>query len=326
MAARIEPAVRSPVPELLDLRQISSGELTSLLNEEIRTWEETLEWDFRKSADLVSRFVDMRVLNGYALVKHGSIIGYSYYVLEEHKGLVGDLFVRRADRTVENENRLLTAVLSCLIGAPHVRRIESQLMMTVGYGERPLPHSAFLHKFEREFMILDMEHAPPLPAARVRRGIRFERWAEQYQESAACLIASAYLGHIDSRINDQYRSAGGARRFLFNIVQYPGCGTFFNPASFVAVDTGTGELCGLCLTSLVGPEVGHLTQICVSPRIRRTGVGHELLRQSLLGLRSFGCRKASLTVTSANREAIAVYDRAGFVTARKFSAYVWEGF
>ena len=41
------------------------------------------------------RFVDMRALNGSALVEDGEVAGYMYYVLEEDKGLIGDLYVRR---------------------------------------------------------------------------------------------------------------------------------------------------------------------------------------------------------------------------------------
>jgi len=152
-----------------------------------------------------------------------------------------------------------------------------------------------------------------------------ERWAEHFQEPAAQLIASAYLGHVDSYINDQYRSVAGARRFLFNIVQYPGCGAFYRPASFAAFDPD-GRLCGLCLTSMVAEGIGHITQVCVGNWVRGSGVGYELLRQSLAGLREGGCRKVSLTVTTSNRDAIQLYQRTGFETRRQFSAYVWEGF
>ena len=48
---------------------------------------------------------------------------------------------------------------------------------------------------------------------------------EDYQPAAA-VIAAAYRGHIDSDINDQYRSLNGSLRFLNNIVRFPGCGVF----------------------------------------------------------------------------------------------------
>ena len=36
--------------------------------------------------------------------------------------------------------------------------------------------------------------------------------------------------------------------------------------------------------------------------------------------------EASLTVTAANADAVALYERVGFHIARQFSAYAWEGF
>ena len=103
MAARLEavPAVRSL--DLIDLRKLSSGHLDTLLEEETGEWKDGLDWDFSKSADLVRRFVDLRALSGAALMAAGEAVGYSYCVVEEHKGLIGDLYVRGAWRTVESE-------------------------------------------------------------------------------------------------------------------------------------------------------------------------------------------------------------------------------
>ena len=62
----------------------------------------------------------------------------------------------------------------------------------------------------------------------------------------------------------------------------------------------------------MAPDTGHITQICVAPAVRGTGIGHELLRQSLTTLREMGCASASLTVTAANEDAVALYERVGF--------------
>jgi ribosomal protein S18 acetylase RimI-like enzyme len=174
-------------------------------------------------------------------------------------------------------------------------------------------------------MVADLADTSGLPEGKAVQSYSFLPWQEKMQDNAARLIATAYEGHVDSTINDQYRSVHGAKRFLMNIVQYPGCGVFFAPASWVAVDA-EGELAGISLASLVAPEVGHITQICVAPTDRKTGVGYELMRRSLRSLAEHGCEKASLTVTSANQEAIQLYQRIGFRTIRKFAAYVWEGF
>ncbi len=329
MAARLEPAPHVPNPVVVDLRELRPTDLEPLLREEETTWHRLLDWDFKKSSDLVRHFVDMHSLSGCALVTGREAVGYSYYVLEEHKGLIGDLYVRSAFSSVENEDRLLAGVLEAMISAPHVSRVESQLMMAQAAGRRTVPYARFASAFERNFMMLDLAQTA-LGSARRRTPaasrVYYDKWAEHHSEAAAQLIAEVYLGHVDSRINDQYRSVSGARRFLYNIVQYPGCGTFFKPASMAAFDRLSGRMCGICLASLVHGHCGHITQICVAPWAQGAGIGYELLRQSLAALRTAGCRKASLTVTGSNRGAIRLYEQVGFVTVRRFPAYVWEGF
>jgi len=323
MAARVHPPLSS-VPEIVDLRRLMSRDLESVLEEETAAWREELDWDFTKSADLVERFVDLRALNGSALVEDGAAIGYVYYVVEEHKGLIGDLYVRRACRRVDRENALLEAALTPLLQESGVVRVECQLMMLEAAANRPLPFAAQSSSFERLFMRMDL-HQAALREGRVRHPIYIERWSDHYQDAGAQLIAAAYRGHVDSLINDQYRSGASARRFLFNIVQYPGCGVFYRPASYAAFEASSGRLVGISLASVVAPQCGHIAQICVAPDVQGTGVGYALLRQSLGALRDAQCRSASLTVTAANTGAVGLYQRVGFATLRRFAAHVWAG-
>ncbi|HYL37526.1 MAG TPA: GNAT family N-acetyltransferase [Bryobacteraceae bacterium] len=316
----------SALARIVDLRYLRSGDLDPLLDEETQVWQETLEWDFRASASLVRRFLDMQALNGYALLMNGHPVGYCYYVSEERKGLIGDLYLMKDFVSVESEERLLGAVIDCLVKTPYVQRIESQLMMLRNGPRMALPQRAHLRVYSRTFMEIDLARISSLPDTRATHPVLIDNWTERKQDEAATLIAAAYQGHIDAEINDQYRSPAGARRFLTNIIQYPGCGSFFQPGSFVALDQSTAKLCGICLSSLVHSEVGHITQVCVSKAVRGRGVGYQLIRRSLESLARHGCRKASLTVTSDNQEAIAVYERMGFRKARNFAAYVWSGF
>ncbi len=184
MAARLEPAAGAHPLSLVDLRQVRSEDLNPLLDEEVSAWRSLLDWDFGKSADLVRRFVDMRALNGAALVQDGETAGYAYYVLEEHKGLIGDLFVRQDFDTAENEDRLLQSVLVSLRQAPQITRIESQLMMTQSEGWRSMPMHRYLSSFERNFMMLDLERAAPGLGRRVPASNRvyFDKWSEHHQE------------------------------------------------------------------------------------------------------------------------------------------------
>ena len=105
-------------------------------------------------------------------------------------------------------------------------------------------------------------------------------------------------------------------------MQYPGCGSFFGPASYAAF--AGHELRGISLSSLVASDVGHITQVCVAPSERGTGLGYELVRRSLVALAAHGCRSVSLTVTSANENAVRLYEHMGFTHRRDFAAFVWD--
>lgn len=307
--------------QLMELRRVSAEQLAPVLEEEVAAWKRELDWDFRASADLVKRFVQMQALSGFALVRAGRVIGYAYYVCEEGKGLIGDVCVMRAHRTMESENALLEASLNAMFGMLGIRRVEAQIMMISNPLERSVPAPKWFRRYPRYFMQVQLGDAVRL-AEKKLAGVTMLPWSEIRQDETARLIAAAYEGHVDSQINDQYRSAGGARRFLTNIVQYPGCGTFFGPASWAAVKAG--ELVGISLASLVASDVGHITQVCVAPVARGTGLGYELVRQSLMSLAVQGCQSVSLTVTASNEHAVRLYERMGFTNRRNFAAYVWE--
>jgi ribosomal protein S18 acetylase RimI-like enzyme len=308
---------------LVELHALTAAQIADLLEEETGHWRQDLDWDFRASADLVRRFVEMRALTGFALLDGPRVIAYAYYVVEDGKGLIGDLYVRAALRTMERENLLLATVLDAVWKTPGASRVEAQLLMMGSQVGRPIPHARWFRSYPRLFLEAPLKLAVSLEARQLTEAL-IVPWSEHRQDEAARVIASAYRGHIDGQINDQYRSPAGARRFLTNIVQYPGCGSFFSPASYLAEERTTGTLCGLCLASLVAEGVGHITQVGVSPEHQGTGLGYELMRRSMLALAARGCRSVSLTVTAANQQAIRLYERIGFRTRRSFAAYVWE--
>ena len=311
--------------EVVELPQLNVTDLDPLLNEEIGVWQRRFAWDFRSSADLLRRFLQIHSLNGYALRADREIIGYAYYVVEGRKGLIGDFYVRPDRSGPSDELTLLGALVQGLMLTPGLQRIESQLMLL----RTPLPlapFSQYLTRHDRFFMEIDRASAVKLKPAASNFHARFFPWAERYQEEIAHLVAAAYKGHVDSEINDQYRSVPGARHFLTNIIKFPGCGNFSPPASLVALDERTGRVCGACLASVVSANSGHITQLCVLPAIRGARLGYELLRQSLLRLADLGCTSMSLTVTCSNVDAIRLYESSGFRSVSIFPALVWEGF
>jgi hypothetical protein len=125
MAAVVDPASTAPSGNLVELRHFHSRDIERLLQEETAAWRDLLDWDFRGSADLVRRFLDQRSLTGYALAAGREVFGYSYCVHDEHKGLIGDLYVDQAHAAPEHERRLLSAVVELLMQTPYVTRIET---------------------------------------------------------------------------------------------------------------------------------------------------------------------------------------------------------
>jgi ribosomal protein S18 acetylase RimI-like enzyme len=322
MSARLD--VR--LPEVVELTTLTTGDLDPLFHEEIGAWNKRFNWDFQPSADLLRRFVQLHSLYGYALVADKQVIGYTYHVCEGRKGLIGDFFLKHDYATSANEMLLLGASVQGVMLISGIRRIESQLMMLrmpLGY---PLPFQKYLTRHDRSFMGIDRPTVLRLEQRTPEINVVFRQWTERFSEEVAHLVSAAYRGHVDSEINDQYRTIPGARHFLTNIVRFPGCGIFSPTASIIAIDQRSGRVCGACLASMVSARSGHVTQLCVLPAIRGARLGYELLRQTLIRMVEAGCTTISLTVTSSNMDAIRLYQSVGFRAQSSFPALVWEGF
>jgi ribosomal protein S18 acetylase RimI-like enzyme len=339
--------------ELLDLRHFSAGSLRPLLDEESRVWSDRLHWDYRGSAELLLQYLDSRVLPGYVAVENGRIVGYVFCVYEGHKAVIGDVFglpresgadsktARESadpadgDPGSEVRSELLLRLLEMLKNTPGVTRIESQLLLHPHGSHQQLFEDAGFEVHERIFMEWPLQPsliaaqqgaAPFAPGAEVRLppGMEMRRWAENDLGAASRLIASSYDGHLDSHINEQYRSAAGSQRFLHNIVRFPGCGYFDVESSLALVERGSSDLAGLLLCSRVRDDVGHVTQICVAPRYRGQGLGRLMMVECAHILAKRGFSRLTLTVTSSNRKAVSLYEWLGFRATHRFDAMVWD--
>ena len=310
------------IVEILDLRHYAGADLRPLLESEAEYWAREMAWDYHSSAEMILRYVDSKILPGYVALENGRIAGYSFFVYEGSKGVIGDLYADPQSQVETVSTQLLTHVIETLQQTPGIQRVEAQLLAHPT-GEVAVP---FLEEGFRGFRRLFME----LPVDRSRAkaigdDIEIRRWVEADFQNAAQVITQAYAGHIDSDINDQYRTVGGSLRFLNNIVRFPGCGTFDPQSSLVAVRRSTGMMVGLLLCSRVREDVGHVTQVCLLPEFRGRGVGEALIAGCAAELDRRNFTLLTLTVTEANRKAVDLYKRMGFSTRRVFDAFVWEG-
>ena len=308
--------------QIVDLRQVHSRTLDVLFQEEARHWRDELHWDYRPSIDLIRKFIDSRSLNGYLALDDGRPAGYGFYVLEDHKGLIGGLFVASDYAQSPITRDILNEMLTALRATPRLERIEAQLM-PFGIEFDPAFLSKQLRLHTRQFMLLRLADAK-LSDRPLSSGLRIEPWSDRAFESAAKLIQLSYADHVDGEINDQYRTEAGGMKFLRNIVILPGCGQFLPEASFLVRPATGDRLVGMVLTSTVQAGVGHTTQICVLPGYQGHHVGRALMEASIQALQRRRYEWLSLTVTAVNTSAVQLYEHLGFETIKKFAAGVWQ--
>ena len=314
-----------PSHEVLDLRHFSAASLRGLLDIECRIWNQRLSWDYRPAADLLAQYFDSRVLPGFVTLEAGKVTGYTFCVYEGSKAILGDLFAFGSDQpAIEQESILLRHMLEMLQNSPDVDRIESQLLLHPHGALKDMFKEAGFITYPRLFMEQKFGERPlaeNLPT--VPHNLELRSWNSDDFAAAARLIPIAYSNHLDSQINDQYDSEAGSRRFLHNIVRFPGCGVFDTDASLVLAHRDTKKLAGLLLCSRVREDVGHITQVCIHPEYQRLGLGSLLLEHAARKLEDAGLKSSTLTVTRDNHNAAELYFARGFKLRYTFDARVW---
>jgi ribosomal protein S18 acetylase RimI-like enzyme len=319
--------------EVLDLRHFSARQLRPLLEREAELWRDHLRWDYRSSTELLLQYLDSRILHGFVALDQGRVCGYTFCVYEGHKAVIGDAFAA-GHRTMSDADAtrvLLVHVLEMLRNSPAVDRVESQLLLfDAGEFAGVFTGPEFtIHP--RLFLECNIRRPPIAPRGtwktelpEIPPDLALAPWTPQNYQAAGELIYASYVGHTDALINDQYRTLHGSLRFLHNIVRFPGCGTFEGNFSWMLRDQKSGALVGMVLCSRVGPQVAHITQLCVANAYRGRGLGMALLRQSADALLRAGFEAITLTVTEANAPAVRLYERFGFTQMHRFDAMAMD--
>ena len=308
--------------EILDIRHFTARQLRPLLEGEAEVWRKRLRWEYASSTDLLLQYLDSRILPGFVALNRGRICGYTFCVYEGPKAVIGDIYAApdAPDPAAVTAN-LARHLLDMLEAAPDVDRIEAQLLL-FDSGTLPPIFTGF-NVFPRLFLERDL--TIPTPAEHTLPP-QFELcpWAESLYQPSAELIQAAYVGHLDSNINDQYRTLHGSLRFLHNIVRFPGCGTFDPQESFAIIERQSRSLVGILLSSRIAAEVAHITQLCVAPDFRGRNLGAVLLEHAMAILPSRHYRAITLTVSEANTPAVQLYRAQGFELRHRFDALVLD--
>ena len=122
---------------IVDLRQTTVRQIEPLLEEEARHWRDELHWDYRGALELIKRFLDAHALAGCVAFENGVAAGYSFYVLEEQKGLIGGLYVSSKFPQDSIGKRLLEEMLFSMRAIPHLLRSMARESKSMSRSLRP---------------------------------------------------------------------------------------------------------------------------------------------------------------------------------------------
>jgi GNAT superfamily N-acetyltransferase len=262
--------------ELAPLESLRGSALEDLLATERQDYLRTYRWNFDYSANLVNDLVATRGLSGVALLAGGEPVGYSFFVIDGHKAVIGDAYVRTPYDTPGNERLLMAATLEAIRKLPTLRRVEGQPMML----RYPYSHPRAL-RYERLYLELFMPETNWPASYGLPKGYRLETWSWRHETAAGRVLYDSYRGHVDADINNHYLGQGTATEYLRNLVSYPGCGQFLADASYFVIHEDTGLPCAFLCSSTIQRGVGHVTQLCVERAARGKGLGRALLYAAL---------------------------------------------
>ncbi|HSF16845.1 MAG TPA: N-acetyltransferase [Vicinamibacteria bacterium] len=313
--------------QVVDLRSLPSIELERFWNREIAIWREQLEWDVSAAVASLRRAFERGSLRGKAVRTGARTSAFGYYLVEGDRAVVSGLGLAPDDQPMDTWSRgeLARTLLSSLLGelrARRIRRIESQLITHDASG--------LVSCFQREGFRIHWRDFLRLPLERFRMVARgdgaqsllpFRAWN---LSEASDLMQGAHRGGVDAEMNELYRTSGGCRKLLNNILRQRGCGAAVAEASAMARHCTTERAMGFCIVTETARHKAHLAQLAVAPDFQRRGVGRALIGHAAARLSSLRYETLSLMVSSGNDAAAELYRSVGFEPAFRFPVFSWE--
>ncbi len=298
--------------------------LEKLFDEQCAEWIELLKWDFKGPSMLIRDVARQRQLTGLVATRGATTVGFAYYLIEGSRCSIGDVYVSRACRGVGIDGQLAAAVFDRLDRVSRVRRIESQYVGVGNYEADALFQARGFQRLERNYMLVDLDAVSSADGLSIDPGgVSIRPWKKNDFSQAARVIHRSYHDTHDSSINTQYRTEEGCADLLSILTDSVWCGDFVPQVSRVALRP-SGSLVGVLIGSRVSHGVGHVGQISVHPASQAQGIGRRLLQSALSEFRTLGFKSVTLAVTSANVNAVRLYESCGFRTIHSFPVFYRE--
>lgn len=322
-------ALINPEINIIPIAEAGLLGLEQLFDEECAEWLDLLRWDYKGASMLIRDVARKRELSGFVATSGGATIGFAYYMIEDSRCSIGDIYVSKRWRGIGIDREMAAAVFDKLGHLGRVRRIESQYVGLGNYAADALFQACGFERLERNYMLIE-----PAPGARslardhqarnlAAEDISIRQWQRADFDEAARVIHRSYRGLHDSRINSQYRTEEGCAELLTILTDHIWCGDFLPQVSRIA-SRRQGAVAGALIASRVARGVGHIGQISVHPAHQGRGVGRRMIESALSEFRRLGFSSITLAVTSANENAVHLYESCGFRTIHTFPVFYRE--
>jgi ribosomal protein S18 acetylase RimI-like enzyme len=310
--------------------------LEALFDEQCREWLALLRWDYTEPSRMIRQVVRQRDLVGFAAMNGSRVIGFAYYVVENDRCSIGDIFVTQDWRGAGVDHQMVAAILDELERGPRLRRIESQCVSVDNDAASELFVARGFQRFDRYYMMTTLGRAegdaakrssdrqPRSKADDSASDLIIRAWQEADFAQAARVIHQSYRGRTDSRINSQYTNEEGCAELLTILTDHIWCGDFLPHVSRVAARRGARKLAGVLIASRIAPRVGHIGQVSVQHAYQGQGLGRRLLAGVLQEFVQYGFNTATLAVTAINTPALRLYESFGFRRIHSFPVFFRE--
>jgi ribosomal protein S18 acetylase RimI-like enzyme len=311
-----------PDIKYLPISYLDVNLILPLMEEEEKVWMSDLEWDYSPIRQILISYMRQKLLPGYvAVAGEKEPIGYTYFLVNQSKGIIGSLYVSKMSHSQEAVEELLSLAIACLKDSQSIKRVEAQIMP---FHNLNLTATFTQHGFSyypRYYLDLELDTSPKKIASPSLE--KMIPWDSAYLERAAEMAMMSYCNQTDAELCEDYQTQAGCESYLRSLVENPGCGIFMPEASFMALDAQNAP-CGFVICCRISDGAGIIPQIAVHPSYQGRNLGNALMVRSFEQLRTMGFRTVSLTVTKKNRRAFDWYQRLGFKIRKEFGAYVWN--
>jgi ribosomal protein S18 acetylase RimI-like enzyme len=306
----------------LPIKHLDASQLLPLMEEEEKEWLADLGWDYSPIRNILASFIQQKLLPGYvAVINEKDAVGYTYFLINQDKGIIGALYVTRMNNAQAVTKELLSNTIACLKDYSNINRIEAQIMPFNNLDLTSTFTQNGFNYYLRYYMDLDLTSYDG--SADIPNQDNILPWNSSHIERAGEMTFLSYRDQVDAEICEDYCSQAGCTGYLRSLVENPGCGVFMPETSFMALDD-QGDPCGYVICCRISSGFGMIPQIAIHPSYQGLGLGNALMHRCLQQLRIMGVHSASLTVTQKNQRAYDWYHRLGFRIRKAFGGYMWQ--